>query len=120
MNYDASLTRYSLHSKITCFSNVESSKRVEIVERTAFLEEGLEFVHITEVYSPDHFYVQRAKFRPQLRSLEADMEKSEKVRPPSEETIRVGGVYLADCQDTDDGGIFRVKVRCVSCKKTSG
>ena len=91
------------------FSNADSAKRVEIVERTAFLEDGLEFVHITEVYSPEEFYVQRAKFRPQLRSLEADMEKREKVRPPSEETIREGGVYLADCQDTD-GGIFRVKV----------
>ena len=41
-----------------CISHVEASKIVEIVERTAFLEDGLEFVHITEVYSPDHFYVQ--------------------------------------------------------------
>ena len=82
------------------------------MERTAFLEDGLEFVHITEVYSPDNFYVQRAKFRPQLRSLEADMEKREKVRPHTQagnQGIRVGGVYLADCHDTE-GGVFRVKV----------
>ena len=90
-------------------SNVVSRKRVEVVERTAFLEDGLEFVHISEVYSPEHFYVQRAKFRPQLRSLEADMEKCEKINR-SEEEIRVGGVYMADCRDTDDRGIFRVKV----------
>ena len=57
--------------------------------------------------------LQRAKFRPQLRSLEADMEKREMVRPESEEAIAVGGVYLADCRDTEDAGIFRVKV-CAS------
>ena len=93
-------------------SNVNSRARVEVVERTAFLEDGLEFVHISEVYSPEHFYVQRAKFRPQLRSLEADMEKRDKINR-SEEEIRVGGVYLADCRDTADGGIFRVKVHSV-------
>ena len=126
-----------------------------MVERTAFLEDGLEFVHISEVYSPEHFYVQRAKFRPQLRSLEADMEKKmlteqieqnnkhrnyknklttaeiklkeaedklqqlteaekrDKINGSEEEEIRVGGVYLADCRDTDDGGIFRVKVHSI-------
>ena len=82
-------------------SIVNSRKRVEVVERTAFLEDGLEFVHISEVYSPEHFYIQRAKFRPQLRSLEADMEKRDKIKWSVEE-IRVGGVYLADCRDTDD------------------
>ena len=61
-------------------SIVNSRKRVEVVERTAFLEDGLEFVHISEVYSPEHFYIQRAKFRPQLRSLEADMEKRDKIK----------------------------------------
>ena len=94
-------------------SNVNSRKRVEVVERTAFLEDGLEFVHISEVYSPEHFYVQRAKFRPQLRSLEADMEKKRDKINRTEEEIRVGGVYLADCRDTDDGGIFRVKVQTI-------
>ena len=84
------------------------------MERTAFLEDGLEFVHISEVYSPEHFYVQRAKFRPQLRSLEADMEKRDKINRSGEE-IREAGVYLADCRDTDDRGIFRVKVHLVWC-----
>ena len=41
------------------------------------------------------------------------MEKREMVRPESEEAIAVGGVYLADCRDTEDAGIFRVKV-CAS------
>ena len=93
-------------------SIVNSRKRVEVVERTAFLEDGLEFVHISEVYSPEHFYIQRAKFRPQLRSLEADMEKRDKIKWSVEE-IRVGGVYLADCRDTDDRGTFRVKVHSI-------
>ena len=91
-------------------SHVESSKKAAVVERTAFLEDGLEFVHITEVYSPDNFYVQRAKFRAQLRTLEADMKKSERVGAASERAVVVGGVYLADLHDTDDRGIFRVKV----------
>ena len=90
------------------------------MERTAFLEDGLEFVHITEVYSPEHFYVQRAKFRPKLRSLEADMEKSVKVRPgpaSEEEAIRVNGIYMADCRDME-GGMFRVKVRNLNSPST--
>ena len=91
-------------------SHVESSKKAAVVERTAFLEDGLEFVHITEVYSPDNFYVQRAKFRSQLRTLEADMKKWVKVRAAAVGAIAVGGVFLADLHDTDDGGVFRVKV----------